>query len=65
MNAKTTATRNIAITKMCGNSKVSVQMFGPHSLNEDGTIIPFDEQMAIIRKFEMVGFVFVLIFYEL
>ena len=51
MNAKTTATRNIAITKMCGNSKVSVQMFGPHSLNEDGTIIPFDEQMAIVSHY--------------
>lgn len=51
MNAKTKATDKIAITQMCGSSKVSMQMYGPHSLNEDGTIIPFDEQMAIVSHF--------------
>lgn len=51
MNAKTKATDKIAITKMCGGSKVSMQMYGPHSLNEDGTIIPFEEQMAIVSHY--------------
>ena len=51
MNAKAKATDKIAITQMCGGSKVSMQLYGPHSLNEDGTIIPFEEQMAIISHY--------------
>ena len=51
MNAKTKATDKIAITQMGGGSKVSMQMYGPHSLNEDGTIIPFEEQMAIVSHY--------------
>ena len=51
MNAKTKATDKIVITQMCGGSKVSMQMYGPHSLNEDGTIIPFEEQMAIVSHY--------------
>ena len=51
MNAKTKATDKIAITQMCGGSKVSMQMYGTHSLNEDGTIIPFEEQMAIVSHY--------------
>lgn len=51
MNAKTKATDKIAITQMCGGSKVSMQMYGPHSLNEDGTIMPFEEQIAIVSHY--------------
>ena len=51
MNAKTKATDKIAITQMCGGNKVSMQMYGPHSLNEDGTVIPFEEQMAIVSHY--------------
>ena len=51
MNAKTKATDKIAITQMCGGNKVSMQMYGPHSLNEDGIIIPFEEQMAIVSHY--------------
>lgn len=51
MNSKTKATDKIAITQMCGCSKVSMQMYAPHSLNEDGTIIPFEEQMAIVSHY--------------
>lgn len=47
MNTYTKATEKIAITKMCGSKKVAMQMYGTHSLNEDGTVIPFDEQMAM------------------
>ena len=51
MNVKAKATDKIAITQMCGGSKVSMQLYGPHSLNEDGTIIPFEEQMAIVSHY--------------
>ena len=26
-------------------------MYGPHSLNEDGSIIPFEEQLAIVSHY--------------
>lgn len=51
MNAKTKATDKISITQMCGGNKVSMQMYGPHSLNEDGTVMPFGEQMAIVSHY--------------
>lgn len=51
MNTDTKATGKIAITKICGGNKVAMQMYGPHSLNEDGTIMPFDEQMAIVSHY--------------
>ena len=28
-----------------------MQMYGPHSLNEDGSIISFEEQMAIVSHY--------------
>ena len=51
MNIKIKTTDKIAITQMCGGSKVSLQMYGPNSLNENGTIMPFEEQMAIISHY--------------
>ena len=51
MNAKTKATDKISLTQMCGGNKVSMQMYGPHSLNEDGTVMSFDEQMAIVSHY--------------
>lgn len=36
---------------MCGGKKIAMQMYGPHSLNEDGTIMPFEEQMAIVSHY--------------
>ncbi|MDO4771186.1 DNA mismatch endonuclease Vsr [Porphyromonas sp.] len=51
MNTKTTADEKISITRICNGSKVSMQMYGPHSLNEDGSIIPFEEQMAIVSHY--------------
>ena len=41
----------ISITKICNGNKYSLQIFGPHSLNEDGTIMPFDYQMAIVSHY--------------
>ena len=51
MNTDTKASEKIALTKMCGSNKVTMQMYGPHSLNEDGTVMPFDEQMAIVSHY--------------
>ena len=51
MNTDTKISEKIAITKMCGGNKVVMQMYGPHSLNEDGTVMPFDEQMAIVSHY--------------
>lgn len=41
----------IAITEMCDGNKVAMQMYGPHSLNKDGTVMAFDEQMAIVSHY--------------
>lgn len=51
MNAKSKKTDKIAITQMVGGSKALMQMYGPNSLNEDGSVIPFNEQMAIISHY--------------
>lgn len=51
MNAKSKETDKIAITQMVGGSKALMQMYGPNSLNEDGSVIPFNEQMAIISHY--------------
>lgn len=51
MNTKTKVADKIAITQMCGGSKILLQMYGPHSINEDGTIMPFEEQMAIVSHY--------------
>lgn len=41
----------ISLTEMMGGSKVKMQYYGPNSLNEDGTFMPFSEQMAIISHY--------------
>lgn len=41
----------ISLTEMCGSTKVKMQYYGPNSLNEDGTFMPFSEQMAIISHY--------------
>lgn len=51
INMKNKSEEKISITQMCGSGKISMQMFGPHSLNDDGTILPFDEQMAIVSHY--------------
>lgn len=48
---KTNSNNKISITEICNGRKLSVQFYGPHSLNEDGTIIPFEEQMAIVSHY--------------
>lgn len=51
MNTKNKETERISMTQMCGGKKLSMQMYGPHSLNKDGSLIPFEEQMAIISHY--------------
>lgn len=41
----------ISVTEICNGRKLSMQFYGPHSLNEDGTIMPFEEQMAIVSHY--------------
>ena len=43
--------KKIAITEMCGGKKIVIQLYCPHSLNEDGTIMPFEKQMAIVSRY--------------
>lgn len=42
---------NISIAEMCNGRKVSLQVFGPHSIKEDGTVMSFAEQMAIVSHY--------------
>lgn len=51
MNKIKTENSKISITEMCHGNKISMQMYGEHSLNEDGTVMSFDEQMAIVSHY--------------
>ena len=51
MNTDTKGNETISITDMCGTNKVALQIYGPHSLNADGTVMPFSEQMAIVSHY--------------
>ena len=51
MKAKSKIDESISITQMCLGNKVAMQVYGPHSLNKDGSIIPFGEQMAIVSHY--------------
>jgi len=50
-NRKEDKIDKISITKICSGRKVSMQVFGPHAMNEDGTVMDFEEQMAIISHY--------------
>lgn len=51
MNIENNFIDKITINQLYGGKKVAMQIYGEHSLNSDGTIIPFEEQMAIISHF--------------
>jgi DNA-cytosine methyltransferase len=51
MNTENNFINKITINQLCRGKKVAMQIYGEHSLNSDGTIIPFEEQMAIISHF--------------
>lgn len=44
-------TEKIALTEICNGNNIKMQVYGSHSLNEDGTVIPFNEQMAIVTHY--------------
>ena len=49
MSSTKKSVNNITISR--GKCKTPMQIYGPHSFNEDGTIIPFEEQMAIVSHY--------------
>ena len=51
MNNSKASESKISITQICNGNKISLQIYGSHSLNNDGTIIPFEEQMAIVSHY--------------
>lgn len=51
INAQKNMAEKIALTQMCGGNKVSLQIYGPHSLNDEGAVMPFAEQMAIVSHY--------------
>ena len=51
MNKKIAKKEPLSITKLYDNKKIALQIYGPNSLNDDDTIIPFDEQLAIISHY--------------
>ena len=51
MDIKNNFIDKITINQLYGGKKVSMQIYGEHSLNSDGSVIPFEEQMAIVSHF--------------
>ena len=51
MNTKRKALNKISITQLIGGNSVAMQIYGPHSLDEHGAIIPFEEQLAIVSHY--------------
>lgn len=51
MNTKKNAKNVLSISTICDNNKTSVQIFGNHSINEDGDIMSFEDQMAVISHY--------------
>ena len=36
---------------MCNGESVALKIFGPHSFNEDGSLMSYNEQMAIVSHY--------------
>lgn len=51
MDIKNNFIDKITINQLYGGKKVAMQIYGEHSLNSDGSVIPFEEQMAIVSHF--------------
>ncbi len=47
---KNVATK-ITITEMCGGEKMHLQFYGPHAMYADGSVMPFNKQMAIVSHY--------------
>lgn len=51
MNITISENNKFSVMQMMHGMKVSMQVYGQNSLNEDGSLMPFDEQMAIISHY--------------
>lgn len=51
MNITISEDNKFSVMKMMHGKKVSMQVYGQNSLNEDGSLMPFDEQMAIVSHY--------------
>ncbi|MCL1942012.1 MAG: DNA mismatch endonuclease Vsr [Candidatus Azobacteroides sp.] len=45
------AATGITIDEIFGGKKLKIQLYGPHALKEDGSIMSFSEQMAVVTHF--------------
>lgn len=51
MDSKRITDKTLSLVKMCNGNRIAMQMYGTHALTEDGRVMPFDEQMAIISHY--------------
>ncbi len=51
MNKASAMAEKISIKQICKGGNASMQIYGPHSLNEDNSVLSFDEQLAIISHY--------------
>ncbi len=51
MSKRKDATLKISITEMCGSEKLHMQHYGPHAMYPDGSVMPFNKQMAIVSHY--------------
>lgn len=51
MNMQLANNNKLSLTQMLDGKKISLQIYGPHSFAEDGTMLSFDEQMAIVSHY--------------
>lgn len=51
MELKSATDKTFSIVQMCNGNKFSMQIYGTHALNEDGTVMSFGEQMAIVSHY--------------
>lgn len=50
-NKRKSSVKEITIEEICNGKKIKIQIYGPHSLDEDGTVMPFSDQLAIITHY--------------
>jgi hypothetical protein len=51
MNITISEDNKFSVMRMMHGTKVLMQVYGQNSVNEDGSLMPFDEQMAIISHY--------------
>ena len=51
MNITISDNKKISFVKMMQGKKISMQIYGPNSMNEDGFVMSFDEQIAVVSHY--------------